>query len=142
MIAILNTEIINFTTIEEKNEFWKYKLQKISWKIKWPEGSIYSGAFLRKLQKSWNWSNRAQKSKFFKRFQINLQKNVCNKPFCNCVKWCGDVNELTICSILSFIKSIYAKQFSLCFIKCNTVRYTLENILVSFPPPPLSEYAL
>ena len=40
----------------------KFVLQKISYKTKWPEGSIYSVAFLRKLQKSKKRSHRNGKT--------------------------------------------------------------------------------
>ena len=46
------TEILNFTTIEEKMSYRSKRYTKFYKKTKWPEGSIYSGAFLRKLEKS------------------------------------------------------------------------------------------
>ena len=43
-------------------------------KPKWPEGSIYSGAFLIKMQNSWKWSHRNRKISFLVNISENIQK--------------------------------------------------------------------
>ena len=54
----------------------KFELHKILEKTKWPEGLIYSGAFLKKMQKSKKWSHRNGKTPFLVKLSENIKKNL------------------------------------------------------------------
>ena len=57
-----------------KSFFLKFELKKMSFKIKWPEGSNYCGAFLRKMPKSENLDHSTHN---FSQFLTKLANKIC-----------------------------------------------------------------